>query len=215
VDRCPSNLPIDGHSFRRVEVLTGTPRRRRWSADEKAVSLEALPRMLANAAHETGRLAAARSFDPKDGIGRAMPEIESRHARVGGSATFPLVYGQVTFIGEWRHDDDREHPACPQSTENQLPALYLAALHRAHRAGAIERLAPASLTSGPQIGLSGDVSGWRALAHHLRSVSDHVGGCPRGLFGVGDHRGVSGADFALASFGVGTEDDPPPDPIKL
>lgn len=35
-DRVPSNLPIDGHSFRRVEVLTGTPRRRRWSEAEKA-----------------------------------------------------------------------------------------------------------------------------------------------------------------------------------
>jgi transposase len=32
----PSNLPIDGHSFRRVEVVTGVPRRRRWSAAEKA-----------------------------------------------------------------------------------------------------------------------------------------------------------------------------------
>jgi hypothetical protein len=32
----PSNLPIDGHSFRRMEVLTGTPRRRRWSVAEKA-----------------------------------------------------------------------------------------------------------------------------------------------------------------------------------
>lgn len=32
----PSNLPIDGHSFRRVEVLTGTPRRRRWTNEEKA-----------------------------------------------------------------------------------------------------------------------------------------------------------------------------------
>ena len=32
----PSNLPIDGHSFRRVEVLTGVPRRRRWSPAEKA-----------------------------------------------------------------------------------------------------------------------------------------------------------------------------------
>ena len=32
----PSNLPIDGRSFRRVEVLTGTPRRRRWSDEEKA-----------------------------------------------------------------------------------------------------------------------------------------------------------------------------------
>jgi transposase len=29
-------LPIDGYSYRRVEVLTGTPRRRRWSAAEKA-----------------------------------------------------------------------------------------------------------------------------------------------------------------------------------
>lgn len=32
----PSNLPIDGHSFRRVEVLTGVPRRRHWSTAEKA-----------------------------------------------------------------------------------------------------------------------------------------------------------------------------------
>ena len=32
----PSSLPIDGHSFRRVEVLTGSPRRRRWGAAEKA-----------------------------------------------------------------------------------------------------------------------------------------------------------------------------------
>jgi transposase len=29
-------LPIDGPSFRRVEILTGAPRRRRWSAAEKA-----------------------------------------------------------------------------------------------------------------------------------------------------------------------------------
>ena len=32
----PSNLPINGHSFGRVEVLTGTARRRRWSDEEKA-----------------------------------------------------------------------------------------------------------------------------------------------------------------------------------
>lgn len=32
----PSNLPINEQSFRRVEVLTGTPRRRRWSTAEKA-----------------------------------------------------------------------------------------------------------------------------------------------------------------------------------
>ena len=32
----PSNLPINGHSFRRVEVLTGPERRRYWTAAEKA-----------------------------------------------------------------------------------------------------------------------------------------------------------------------------------
>jgi transposase len=39
----PSNLPIDGRSFRRVEVLTGAPRRRRWSTAEKvAIVAESL-----------------------------------------------------------------------------------------------------------------------------------------------------------------------------
>jgi len=32
----PTDLQIDGHSFRRLEVLTGTPRRRQWSAAEKS-----------------------------------------------------------------------------------------------------------------------------------------------------------------------------------
>jgi transposase len=36
MDRLPSNLPIDGQSYRRVEVLTGSPRRRQWSSAEKA-----------------------------------------------------------------------------------------------------------------------------------------------------------------------------------
>jgi transposase len=39
----PSNLPIDRHSFRRVEKLTGTPPRRRWSTAEKvAIVAESL-----------------------------------------------------------------------------------------------------------------------------------------------------------------------------
>ena len=39
----PSNLLIDGQSFRRVEVLTGTQRRRRWStADKAAIVAESL-----------------------------------------------------------------------------------------------------------------------------------------------------------------------------
>jgi transposase len=36
MDRYPSNLPIAEQSYRRIEVLTGMPRRRRWSAEEKA-----------------------------------------------------------------------------------------------------------------------------------------------------------------------------------
>ena len=36
MDRYPSNLPIAEQSERRVEVLTGTPQRRQWSAEEKA-----------------------------------------------------------------------------------------------------------------------------------------------------------------------------------
>ena len=36
MDRYPSNLPIGEPSYRRVEILTGTPRRRRWSQEEKA-----------------------------------------------------------------------------------------------------------------------------------------------------------------------------------
>lgn len=36
MDRCPSNLPVDGHVVRRVEVLAGPERRRRWSWEEKA-----------------------------------------------------------------------------------------------------------------------------------------------------------------------------------
>lgn len=36
VDRCPSNLPVNGHVVRRVEVLAGPERRRRWSWEEKA-----------------------------------------------------------------------------------------------------------------------------------------------------------------------------------
>lgn len=41
MDSCRSNLSIDGQSFRRVEILTGTPRRRRWSAEEKAAVVAA------------------------------------------------------------------------------------------------------------------------------------------------------------------------------
>jgi len=36
LDRWPSNLPINGHASRHVEVLHGPERRRRWTAEQKA-----------------------------------------------------------------------------------------------------------------------------------------------------------------------------------
>jgi transposase len=41
MDDWPSNLPIEEQSFRRIEILSGTPRRRRWSAEEKAAMVAA------------------------------------------------------------------------------------------------------------------------------------------------------------------------------
>jgi len=36
VDRYPNNLPINEQRYRRVEILNGPERRRRWSLEEKA-----------------------------------------------------------------------------------------------------------------------------------------------------------------------------------
>ena len=36
MDRLPDNLPTERDTFRRVEVITGVARRRRWTAEEKA-----------------------------------------------------------------------------------------------------------------------------------------------------------------------------------
>jgi transposase len=36
MDGLPDNLPTEGDTFRRVEVITGVARRRRWTAAEKA-----------------------------------------------------------------------------------------------------------------------------------------------------------------------------------
>jgi transposase len=36
MDRLANNLPTERDTFRRVEVITGVARRRRWTAEEKA-----------------------------------------------------------------------------------------------------------------------------------------------------------------------------------
>jgi transposase len=36
MDRLPDNLPTERDAFRRIEVITGVARRRRWTVEEKA-----------------------------------------------------------------------------------------------------------------------------------------------------------------------------------
>ena len=36
MDRLPDNLPTERDTFRRIEVITGVARRRRWTVEEKA-----------------------------------------------------------------------------------------------------------------------------------------------------------------------------------
>src|SRR5919107_2332481 len=72
----PSNLPIDGHSFRRVEVLTGAPRRRRWSAAEKAAIV----------AESLARGAVASTVALRHGLHRNQLYMWRRELRSGGLA---------------------------------------------------------------------------------------------------------------------------------
>jgi transposase len=75
VDHLPSNLPVDGHSFRRVEVMTGEPRRRRWSSAAKAaVVAESL---------EPGAVASAVAL--RHGLHRNQLYAWRRELRVTGS----------------------------------------------------------------------------------------------------------------------------------
>jgi transposase len=70
-------LPIDGQSFRRVEILTGAPRRRRWSAEEKAavVAASLAPGAVArhvalrHGVHPNQLYAWRRQLAPVDGCG--------------------------------------------------------------------------------------------------------------------------------------------------
>src|SRR5918998_5274318 len=72
----PSNLPIDGHSFRRVEVLTGAPRRRRWSAAEKAAIV----------AESFAPGAVASTIAPRHGLHRNQLYMWRRELRSGALA---------------------------------------------------------------------------------------------------------------------------------
>lgn len=80
----PSNLPIDGHSFRRVEVLTGTPRRRRWSAAEKmTVVAETLAPGCPTAENQAAEPKRGRGHRGRSAIGRQFVASQMGAAPMG------------------------------------------------------------------------------------------------------------------------------------
>jgi transposase len=81
MDRYPSNLPIVEQSYRRVEVLSGTPRRRRWSSEEKAqiVAESSVPG------------AVARSVALRHGVHPNQLYAWRRELGVAGSTTAPRL----------------------------------------------------------------------------------------------------------------------------
>ena len=87
MDRYPSNLPIVEQSYRRVEVLSGTPRRRRWSADEKAEIV----------AESSAPGAVARSVALRHGVHPNQLYAWRREFRVAGGTAEPgLACGFVS-----------------------------------------------------------------------------------------------------------------------
>jgi transposase len=85
MDRHPSNLPIAEQSYRRIEVLTGTPRRRRWSAEEKA-------RMIAESSAPG---AVARTVALRHGVHPNQLYGWRREFRIGGTAVPGLACGFI------------------------------------------------------------------------------------------------------------------------
>jgi transposase len=86
MDQYSSNLPIVERSYRRVEVLTGTPRRRRWSGEEKAQIV----------AESSAPGAVARSVAVRHGVHPNQLYAWRREFRmVGGTAEPRLACGFV------------------------------------------------------------------------------------------------------------------------
>jgi transposase len=81
MDRYPSNLPVVGHSYHRVDVLTGTPRRRRWSSEEKAQIV----------AESSAPGAVARSVALRHGVHPNQLYAWRREFRVAGGTAAPRL----------------------------------------------------------------------------------------------------------------------------
>jgi transposase len=100
VDRYPSNLPIDEHIVRRVEVLTGPERRRRWSWEEKAriVAESLAPDAVASAIARCHGLHPNQLYAWRKALRAAADEAAKAAATRAGTA--PLDFVPVVMTEE-------------------------------------------------------------------------------------------------------------------
>jgi len=107
MDRLLNNLPTERDTFRRVEVITGVARRRRWTAEEKAriVAESYAPGAsgtsvaLRHGLHRNQLFAWRRQFrgGTTTALGRAAGFIPITLAEEGGAARIELSCGGVTI----------------------------------------------------------------------------------------------------------------------
>jgi transposase-like protein len=102
VDRYPSNLPIDEHIVRRVEVLAGPERRRRWSWEEKAqiVAESLAPDAVASAIARRHGLHPNQLYAWRKALRAAADEAAETAAARAGMA--PLDFAPVVITDQAR-----------------------------------------------------------------------------------------------------------------
>lgn len=98
MDRYPSNLPIDEHIVRRVEVLAGPERRRRWSWEEKAqiVAESLAPDAVASAIARRHGLHPNQLYAWRKALGAAADEAAETAAARAGMAPLDFVPVVIT-----------------------------------------------------------------------------------------------------------------------
>jgi transposase len=98
VDRYPSNLPIDEHIVRRVEVLAGPERRRRWSWEEKAqiVAESLAPDAVASAIARRHGLHPNQLYAWRKALSAAADEAAETAAARAGMAPLDFVPVVIT-----------------------------------------------------------------------------------------------------------------------
>jgi transposase len=108
MDSCPNNWPIEPQSFRRIEVLSGTPRRRRWSVEEKtavvAASLApgAVARQVAlrHGVHPNQLYAWRRELASLDGAGQVAGFVPVAVTRPAGGARSGMATAVEIALGD-------------------------------------------------------------------------------------------------------------------